>query len=71
MCVYNDCKHLLTKLYSFFSESGVDLSSDSMFLPSIGDNIRRKLINLNLRELRESGFTHVILSIPRNQHQVS
>lgn len=49
------------------SERGVDLSPQTTLLPNVGDNVKRKLIQLDLADLRlKYGFSHVIFNLPKN-----
>lgn len=52
------------------SERGIDLSHQTLLLPNTGDYVKRKLIYLDLVELKEKGFTHVVFNVPKSHPKV-
>jgi len=54
------------------SEEGVNLSDQTTQLPHTTDNSKRKLIDVDLVQLRQQhGFTHLIFNIPKNHFKGS
>jgi hypothetical protein len=60
---------LLILYVSFFSQSGINLSNETKFLPS--RELQRKFVYLNLAALKRRSFTHVILRVKPTKRMVS
>jgi len=60
---------LLSLSVSFFSDSGINLSNETKFLPS--RQFQRKFMYLNMAALKRRSFTHVILRVKPTRRMVS